>query len=139
MRIQDFSTSPDDLYTLHRYVKCCSGDLRLQLEAAYDATMAQKTNRLLLRSRQIEDEVATSGGAELAWKQRAASPERPWLHSCGKDPLLAAVKHRSWENKKRDEWKGRMIVMSRCSQIIDSKCSFLLSVGSGLSEKWQSD
>ena len=103
------------MYVLQRYIKCCSGDLRLQLEAAYNANLTQRTHRLLLRSRQLEEDVMASGASLGAGVVRAASPERPWLHSCSGDPILAAVKHRSWEKKMQDEWKGRMKVMSRCA------------------------
>ena len=104
-QLQDFSTSPDEMHTLHRYIKCCSGDLRMQLQAAFDSAIAQRSHCLLRPSL-----MGVMDGVSAA----AATGPQPWLNGCKDDPVLAAVQYRAWERKRRDVYNGRMAVMTRC-------------------------
>ena len=70
-RLQDFSTSPDEMHTLHRYIKCCSGDLRMQLQAAFDSAIAQRSHCLL---RPVQPLPATPSAATACYAQRSHPP-----------------------------------------------------------------
>ncbi len=112
------SASPDDLRTLQRYVKCCTGALREELDAALETAMTLRSNRLrnAMSSRGTSPKSsrrASEAGDVQNLHAGTMHEIVPWLLGCEDDHQLAEVKKRAWEKQQQQQLDKRLEVIAR--------------------------
>ncbi|GAX74017.1 hypothetical protein CEUSTIGMA_g1467.t1 [Chlamydomonas eustigma] len=111
-RLEQSTSSPDDMRTLLRYIKGYSpGEHHERLMAAYESAMSRRSasrQHGLRARRSIE-----TGRLHVGDYDGVLIPPLPWLKEYEEDPVLVAVQEEAWHKQKKDEHRLRLAVMAR--------------------------